>query len=115
MAVGIAVPLAAGSWVYPGPGYTRDPYGKGSDTGPPQVGAGSLSFCRFSMFLVVFLGLPAGCPTLPALFEGLCSCGVFLSTETSLHRAFMKVQRIPLDPRIRTSCSMAPSAREPRN
>ncbi len=39
-------------------------YGKGSDAGPPQVGAGSLSFCFF--FFFVSLGLPAGFPTFPA-------------------------------------------------
>jgi hypothetical protein len=38
------------------------------DTGPPQVAAGPLSFCRFSQFVVGFLGLPAGFPALPALF-----------------------------------------------
>ncbi len=43
-------------------------YGKAFDTVPPQVGAGSLSFCRFSRFWDVFLGLPGGVPTLPALF-----------------------------------------------
>ncbi len=41
---------------------------KGFDTGPPPVGAGSLSFCAFSWFWIVFLGLPAGLPFLPALF-----------------------------------------------
>ena len=50
-------------------------FGKGFDTGPPQTGAGSFSFCEFSRLLLVFLGLPAGCPTFPALFEGLCFCG----------------------------------------
>ena len=44
-------------------------YGEGFDTGPPQVGAGFLSFCGFSsLFVVPFLGLAAGFPTLPALF-----------------------------------------------
>ena len=37
-------------------------YGKGFDTGPPQIGAGSLSFRVFSPFLVVVLGLAAGFP-----------------------------------------------------
>ncbi len=37
------------------------------DLGPPQVGAGSLSFCGRSRFLVGLLGLLAGSPTLPAL------------------------------------------------
>ncbi len=41
--------------------------GKGLVTCPPQVGAGSLSFCWFSRSWVVFLGLPAGFPTFPAL------------------------------------------------
>ncbi len=41
--------------------------GEGFDAGPPQVGAGSLSFRGFSRFLVVLLGLTAGFPTLPAL------------------------------------------------
>ncbi len=50
------------------PGSSRCHYGKGFYAGPPQVGAGPLSFCRFSWFLLVFLGLPAGFPTLPALF-----------------------------------------------
>ncbi len=34
--------------------------GKGFDTETSEVGAGSLSFCGFSLFLVVFLGFPAG-------------------------------------------------------
>ncbi len=42
-------------------------YGEGLGTGAPQVWAGSLNFCGFSQFLVVFLGFPAGFPTLPAL------------------------------------------------
>ncbi len=50
------------SWVL-----TFPAYGKGFDTGPPQVGAGSLSFCVFSWFLVVFLRPPAGFPSPPAL------------------------------------------------
>ena len=29
----------------------------------------------FLWFLVVCLGLPAGFPSFPALFQGLCSCG----------------------------------------
>ncbi len=48
-------------------GSSRCHCGKGFDTGPPQVGAGFLSLCGFSLVLVVFLGLPAGFPTLPAL------------------------------------------------
>ncbi len=40
------------------------PYGKGSDTGPPQAGAASLSFCVFSRCLAIFLGFPAGFPYL---------------------------------------------------
>ncbi len=43
-------------------------YGKGCDTGPPQVGAGSLSFFGFLWFLVVLLVLPAGFPTFSAIF-----------------------------------------------
>ncbi len=39
----------------------------GFDAVPPQVEAGTLSFWRFSLFLAVFLGLPAGFPALPAL------------------------------------------------
>ncbi len=35
-------------------------YGKGIDSETLQVGAGSLSFCGFSRFLVVLLGFPAG-------------------------------------------------------
>ncbi len=50
-------------------------YGEGFDTGPHQVGAGSLSFCRFSRLLVVVLGFTAGFSTPLALFWGLCSCG----------------------------------------
>ncbi len=50
-------------------------YGKSFDTGPLQVGAGSLGRYRFSMFLAVFLWLLADFPTFPALFQGLCSCG----------------------------------------
>ena len=46
----------------------RVSYGKGFDTETFSVGAGSLSFCVFSWFLVVSLGFPACCPTLPALF-----------------------------------------------
>ncbi len=56
-------------------------YGKGFDTGPPQVGAGSLRFCGYSLFLVISLGFPAGFPTLPALFQGLCSCGGGISVD----------------------------------
>lgn len=42
-------------------------YGQGSDTGPPKVGAASLSFCWFRwLCLVIFLGLPVGFPTFPA-------------------------------------------------
>ncbi len=40
----------------------------GFDAGPPQAGAGSLSFVIFSRLLVGFPGVPAGFPTLPALF-----------------------------------------------
>ncbi len=43
-------------------------FGKGFDTDPPQVGAGTPSVCCFSRVLVVFLGLPAGFPTFPSLF-----------------------------------------------
>ncbi len=43
-------------------------YGEGADTETPSVGAGSLSFCGFSGFLVVFLGIPAGFPSPVALF-----------------------------------------------
>ncbi len=66
--------------VYSGPEFgvaackTTGRYGKGFDTGPPQFGAVSLSFCCFLRFLVVALRLPAGVPTLPALFYGLRSC-----------------------------------------
>jgi hypothetical protein len=49
----------------------RQMYGKGFDTSSPLVGAGPLSFCVFSLFLVVFLWLPACVPTLPALVQGL--------------------------------------------
>ncbi len=42
-------------------------YAKGSDAGPPQVGAGSLSFFGFLWFVVAFLVLPAGFPTLLVL------------------------------------------------
>ena len=45
--------------------------GKGFDTGPPQVAAGSLSFCGFSPFLVGFLGLPAGFSTRPYFLKGM--------------------------------------------
>jgi hypothetical protein len=50
-------------------------YGKSFDTGPPEVGAGSLTFCRFSRLLIVFLGLPASFPNPPAIAWGPCSCG----------------------------------------
>ncbi len=53
----------------------RDPllgaYGKGFDTG--LSGRGRVP--GFLGLLVVFLGLPDGFPTLPAPFQGLCSCG----------------------------------------
>ena len=35
---------------------------------PLKLGQGFSSFCGFARFCVVFLGLPAGFPTLPALF-----------------------------------------------
>ncbi len=35
---------------------------------PSTVGARFPTFCRFSWFLIVFVGLPAGLFTLPALF-----------------------------------------------
>jgi hypothetical protein len=44
---------------------------EGFDAGPPQVGAGPLSFWWFSLFLLVFRRLPAGFPTL----RPHCSCG----------------------------------------
>ncbi len=43
-------------------------YGKGFGTEALKVGAGPLSFCRFQMLLVVFLGFLDGFPILPALF-----------------------------------------------
>ncbi len=43
-------------------------YGRGADTETPQVGAGSLGFCRFSGLLVVFCGFPAGFPASRGLF-----------------------------------------------
>ncbi len=46
----------------------RPDYGKGFDAGPPQVGPGSLNFCRFWRFSAVFLWLPSGFPTFPAVF-----------------------------------------------
>jgi hypothetical protein len=57
-----------GSGAYPCHTTVIGCYGEGFDTETPLGRAGSLSFCRFSGFLVVFLGLPAGFPTLPALF-----------------------------------------------
>ncbi len=50
-------------------------YGEFFDTGHLQAGAGSLSFCDVSRVLVVFRWFPASFPSLPALFQGLCSCG----------------------------------------
>ncbi len=47
------------------------------------------SVCVFAFLLVVFLGLPAGFHTIPALFQGRCSCGDvsvdrnLLGTQTS--------------------------------
>ncbi len=59
------------SRVYPGLGAQEHPmpgYGKGFDAESPKVGAGSLSYCWFLGFLLVFLGLPAGFSTPLALF-----------------------------------------------
>ena len=51
---------------------SRDEHGLPADVlaGRPklQTVKRSLSFCRFSGLLVVFLEFPAGFPTLPALF-----------------------------------------------
>ncbi len=64
------------------PGSSRLHYGKGFDAGPPQVGAGSLSFCGFSRFSVVFL--PAF--LFSRLYVEVCVLvAVFLSTENSLY------------------------------
>ncbi len=52
---------------------------------PPWSGQGPLVFCIFSRLLVVFLGIPAGFPTLPALFEGCALVTLFQSTETFLY------------------------------
>ncbi len=74
-------PEALGSW-HPqapqggfggaSPGTTRGSfrchYGQDFDTAFLQVGVGPLSVSWFSWFLVVFLGLPAGFPALPASF-----------------------------------------------
>jgi hypothetical protein len=54
-------------------------YGKGFDTGPPQAGAGSLSFSGFSGCLVVFLGAPGRLsyppgPILGSVFLLRCLC-----------------------------------------
>ncbi len=59
--------------------------GESFDAGPPQVGAGTLSFLRFPRFLIVVLGLPAVFPTIPAYFRVCVLLAVFLSTETSLY------------------------------
>ncbi len=60
-------------------------YGGGFDAGPPQVGAGPLSFYWFSMILVFFLGPSAGFPTFSAHFRVGVLAAVFLSTETLLY------------------------------
>ncbi len=63
--------------------------GKGFDTGPPQVGAGSLSFCGFPWFWPFSLGSrPAFLPSRP-YFRVAVSVEVFLSTETSPHLGFI--------------------------
>lgn len=43
-------------------------YVKGCDAGPAQIGAGSLNFSGFSMFVFTYLWLPVGFPTFPSLF-----------------------------------------------
>ena len=52
--------------------------GEGFDTETLEVGAGSLSFCRFLCFLLVFLGFPAGFPApgpiLESVFLWRCFC-----------------------------------------
>ncbi len=58
-------------------------YGEGFDSGPPQVGAGSVSLW-VSQLLVVVLGLPASFPTPLPYFRVGVLVAVFLSTETSL-------------------------------
>ena len=64
--------------------WTGPQYGQGFDTGPPQVGAGSLSFSGFRCFWLFFLGSrPAFLPS--RLYFRVCvPVTVFLSTETSL-------------------------------
>ncbi len=43
-------------------------YGEGADTETPEAEAGSLSFCRLSWCVVLFLGFSGGFPTPLDLF-----------------------------------------------
>ncbi len=66
-------------------------YGKGFDTGTSKVGAGFLSFGRFSRFLVVFLGFPGGFPSALGLFQSLCVCGCDTTAAVNVRTASRKI------------------------
>ncbi len=69
----------------------RNQYGKCFIQVPFRSGSRALSICRFSLFLILFLGLPAGFPTLPALFLRLLSCG---GVSVDRHRLASPAQNV---------------------